>query len=185
MAFSSIWQLTKIVQQQACTNYKPFFPPCMHSWTGNCDSLVSNLLSGTVAHIQICLRWSHTGRFTEEMFLKTAINAGKQVASYFIIILANTLTHKWNSDLNWDFMYLLWEQRKLLRSLCNILKRKTLMKSLNYFNVLWHTLHWNNWVCEQTECNFTAVLLSLTEMALNTSAALHIASQLLILMIPR
>lgn len=40
-------------------------------------------------------------------------------------------------------------------------------------------------MCEQTECNSTVDLLSLTEMALNTSAALHISSLLLILMIPR
>lgn len=97
---------------------------------------------------------------------------------FSLIILANI--HKWNSHLNWDFMYLLWNQSKWLRSPCNIVKRETLMK---ISDILWHALHCNNWVCEQTECNCTAVLLSLTEMALNTSAALHIVSPLLILMI--
>lgn len=100
-----------------------------------------------------------------------------------LFIPANTHTHKWNSHLNWDFMYLFWDQSKWLRSPCNILKRETLMKILNYSNVLWHTLHCNNWVCEQTGCHCIAVLLSLTKMSLNTSAALHIVSLLLILMI--
>lgn len=115
------------------------------------------------------------------MFLKTPINAGKQVAATIFILLLfwQAASHKWNSHLNWNFTYLLWKQRKLLRSTCNTLKRKTLMKILNSFNVLWHTVHWSNCVCEQTECYCTAL------KALHTSAALHISSLLLILMIPR
>lgn len=108
---------------------------------------------------------------------------------FFPTYYSGNHTHKWNSHLrfhvsfNWDFMYLLWDLSKWLRSPCNIPKRETLMKILNYSNILWHTLHCNNWVCEQTDCNYIAVLLSLTEMALNTSEVLHIVSLLLILMI--
>lgn len=125
-SFSSIWQ--RCIWQQAFTSCQPFFSPSMHGWTGNCDFFESYFLPGTVPHIQICPRWSHTGGSTGEKFnLQIPINyCGKASGIYLfsLIILANAHRQKWNSHLNWDFMYLLWDKSKWLRSPCNILKEK-------------------------------------------------------------
>lgn len=138
IAFSSVWQnWPKLYSNRPLQIASCFFPHRCIAGKG-IDSFELNLLSGTVSHIQTCLKWSHIRRFIEEMFLKTPINAGKQVASTIFILFWQTLSLKWNSHLNWDSRYLLWEQRKLLRSTWSIVKRKTCMKILNYFNLLWH-----------------------------------------------
>lgn len=158
-----------------------FFLP-IHIWlNGSCVSFESYTLPGIVPNIQIWPRWSHIGWRLIKIYV--LVNAAKRTIFTFFFHLLFWQTY---TKMNWDFMYLLWDQSKWSRSPCNAVKRETLMKIFNYSNILSYTIHCNNCMCEQTERDCIAILLvslSLREMVLNTSAALHTVSLLLILMI--